>query len=458
MQSGAGPSRERPAPIRRLMIAAAAVFAAGAVEGLRRVYVLGDDGFATSLAAVIAAAAAGVLAGLALRGTRPEPAGPVEPVPAIDPRAVVELANDAIVSVDGGGRIIAFNPAAEDTFGYDVDEIIGKPLAVLLPESARAGHGAHMAAFAAAGEDSRPMGARAPIAGRRRDGSLFPCEASISCLRTGDGPLFTAIVRDVTERAKAEDALRAAKRAAELSDRAKSDFLAAMSHELRTPLNAVLGFSQLLEMDLADGRLAAEYGDYVHGIIGGGNRLLASVNDILDIADFHAGRTALRDQTVDLTLVAKAVIRRNRDAAAGAGVSLADDLPPAPVLLRGDAGRIEQLLNNLVGNAIKFNKPGGRAAIEAHRADGGGAVIAVADDGIGMDETQHAAALAEFGQGDRSLARRYEGAGLGLPLALRIAQAHGATLDIQSAPGAGTTVFVTFPADRVVPPGAGAPP
>lgn len=441
-----------------MLIAAVSVFAVSAVVCVHRIYVLQRDGLLTHLAIVAAAVAAGAIIGLISRIFRPEPMGQADPLPVIDPRAVVELANDAIISVDSSGRIIAFNPAAEDTFGYDADEIVGEPLAVLLPESVRAEHGANMAAFAAAGEDSRPMGARAPIAGRRRDGSLFPCEASISCLQTGDGPLFTAILRDVTERVKAEGDLRAAKLEAELSNRAKSDFLAAMSHELRTPLNAVLGFSQLLAMDLADGRLGPQYGEYVGGIIGGGNRLLASVNDILDMADFQVGRAALRDKPMDLTSTVKRVIRHNRDAAAAAGVSLGVDLPPAPAWLRADPGRIEQLLNNLVGNAVKFNARGGSASIEIHGADDGGVVLAVADDGIGMDEAQQSVALSEFGQGDQSLSRRYEGAGLGLPLAVRIAQAHGAELKIRSAMGSGTTVSVIFPADRVLaePPEQGA--
>jgi PAS domain S-box-containing protein len=405
-----------------------------------------SEGHVFVLAAALVAAAVAAFLGMA----PPLASATARGLRAPSAQGIVDLADEAIVSVDGWGRVVGFNPSAEAAFGYDADEILGHSLDLLLPKEARADHAKQMAAFAAGGESGRPMGRRREISGRRRDGTVFPCEASILFQETRDGPMFTAILRDVTERRRREDELREAKRAAELSDRAKTEFLSMMSHELRTPLNAILGFSHLMAMDMDDGKLDPAYRDQVDAIAQSGERLLELIGNMLAIADMEAGRCVLHEETVSIGPLIDSVTTISGGQAERGEVGLVADVAAELPALEVDPARLKQALTNLVSNGIKFNRPGGRVTVAARPGADGGLVLSVSDDGAGMAPAEQAAALDLFGQVDRSTTRAHEGAGLGLPLAQRIAEAHGATLALDSAPGQGTTVTLTFPPERVV--------
>jgi signal transduction histidine kinase len=246
----------------------------------------------------------------------------------------------------------------------------------------------------------------------------------------------------------AVDELRAAKERAELADRTKSEFLANMSHELRTPLNAILGFAEVLR-DAIMGPLDTRYRSYAADIHGSGQHLLDVINDILDLSKIEVGRLELREDSVALRDIADACRRVIEAKAATAGVALvftvADDLP----LIDADTTRLKQVLLNLLSNAIKFTPSGGCVTISAW-AEASGLVIAVADTGIGMRAQDIPIALEPFRQIDAVLNRRYEGTGLGLPLAKRLIELHGGTIEIDSAPGRGTTVRVRLPALRII--------
>jgi PAS domain S-box-containing protein len=264
-----------------------------------------------------------------------------------------------------------------------------------------------------------------------------------------EGPYLLGIITDTTLQKRAESELRSAKFAAEAANRSKSSFLANMSHELRTPLNAIIGFSEVIK-DAVFGVDHERYRNYAEDIFHSGGHLLKLINDILDISKIDAGKYHLNEEACDLSESVSAALRFVRDAASGGGVTLHDDVSLALPLLKADLRSITQIVTNLVANAVKFTAPGGRIEIAATNVDGC-LSISVADTGIGMKPSDIPLALAPFQQLDSAWERRYEGTGLGLPLTKALLKLHGASLQIDSEPGCGTTVTARFPAERTIP-------
>jgi signal transduction histidine kinase len=259
---------------------------------------------------------------------------------------------------------------------------------------------------------------------------------------------WVTLFTDLTDRKHAEDALRDAKETAEIANRTKSEFLANMSHELRTPLNAVIGFSEIIHNQLFGPIEEKRYVDYARDIHSSGTHLLQVINDILDISKAEAGKVDLRETQIDLggTLAACARLMAPRAEAAQVRVSI--EVAPDVPLLSADEQRVRQIVLNLLSNSVKFTPPGGRVRITATLEKNGGVAVGVADTGIGMRAQDIPRALEPFGQIDSALARRFEGTGLGLPLSRKLAELHGGTLTIESAPNRGTTAIVRFPPAR----------
>jgi signal transduction histidine kinase len=237
--------------------------------------------------------------------------------------------------------------------------------------------------------------------------------------------------------------------AAAAANLAKSSFLAAMSHELRTPLNAIIGFAEILAVELLGPLGHKRYREYAADIRGSGIHLLALINDILDISRIDAGDTRLEEESIDLQQLIAQTLRMIGPQAAAARVVLESELSPVLPVIRGDKRRLRQVLINLLANAVKFTPAKGRIVIRAGYR-GGAVTIAVQDTGIGIAEQDIPRALERFGQVDARLSRKYEGVGLGLPLAKKFVELHGGTLTLDSAPKIGTTVTVTLPASRIV--------
>jgi signal transduction histidine kinase len=254
---------------------------------------------------------------------------------------------------------------------------------------------------------------------------------------------------DVTEARAAEVELRRAKEAAEAANQAKSRFLATMSHELRTPLNAVIGFSDTLLREAANPS-RARVAEFAQQINDAGRQLLGLINSILDVARIESGRFDLASDKVDVGRLVRLCARQSDAAAQAAEIALVidvpDDLPP----IRADERRLQQVLNHLLSNAVKFTEAGGTVSIGASRDESGGLVLFVRDTGIGIPEEDLDRVFEPFTQLDSSLARRFQGAGLGLYVSRALVAGHGGELVLRSAPGQGTTAEIRLPADRLI--------
>ena len=255
--------------------------------------------------------------------------------------------------------------------------------------------------------------------------------------------------RDITEQVQAERLLLETKEAAEAANMAKSQFLANMSHELRTPLNAIIGFSESLELGIR-GPLQPEQVEYIRLIHQSGAHLHDVINDILDLAKVDAGKFELRDEEgVDPTAIVESTLTLMWSHAVASGISLSTDIENELPPLTCDSTRFKQILLNLISNALKFTEEAGTVVVAVHRGPEGSVVFEVRDTGPGMTADEIEIALQPFGQIDAGHTRQFEGTGLGLPLAQRLAELHGGSVRIESTKGRGTTVSITLPAWRV---------
>jgi two-component system cell cycle sensor histidine kinase PleC len=253
---------------------------------------------------------------------------------------------------------------------------------------------------------------------------------------------------DITELKRREVAVLEAKEAAEVANRAKTTFLAHMSHELRTPLSAVLGFAELIAREI-NGPIGNErYLQYARDIHTAGEHLLGVIDGILDISRVEAGALELSSAPVDCAELIDVTTRLVREHAAKLGLTIEVSVPADLPRLQGDRRRLRQVLINLLSNAVKFTPAGGAIRVAAER-DGGGLVLRVGDTGIGMAAAEIGEALTPFKRLDNELTRRHDGTGLGLPLAKTLVELHDGILEIDSAPGRGTTVACRFPPGRV---------
>ncbi len=259
---------------------------------------------------------------------------------------------------------------------------------------------------------------------------------------------FILLLSDFTEVKAREERLKEASEQAQAANKAKTTFLANMSHELRTPLNAIIGFSEILNGQFFGAIGNEKYIEYSGNILNSGKHLLEIINSVLDLAKSESSKLLLDPAEVDLNDIIESCADMMRDQCGKAQLDFRVVVPPTPLVIMAEAAKLRQIFLNLLSNAVKFTDPGGRIDLAVRTLANGGAQIRVTDTGIGMSESEIQIALEPFAQVDTRLARRYEGAGLGLPLTKALVELHGGTLSIESVPGVGTIVIVRLPKDR----------
>jgi signal transduction histidine kinase len=387
---------------------------------------------------------------------------------------VVRSAMDAIAIFDHQGMVTTFNAAAERMFGVSARDAVGSPVNRFFPppldadaldqlrEAANRGDVAHAegtnALAAASLAPLRPLS----LTGLRTTGEQFPIEASVSGLDQGGSRTYTLIVRDVSERVAAEEALReqalSLERSAaelkalneELNRRqteleramtARSRFYASMSHELRTPINAILGYTTLL-LENIYGALNEKQTEGIQRTHKAAKHLLELVNDVLDLSKIEAGKVDLRPQPVTFPALIEDLFVTVRPLADQHGSPLALEQEGESIRIVSDPRRVRQILLNLLSNAIKFGA-GKPVKIGVWRAEDGGAVIEVVDQGVGIASADTERIFQEFVQLGKT--QLQDGTGLGLPISRRLAEMLRGKLDVTSEPGKGSTFRLSLP-------------
>ena len=294
-------------------------------------------------------------------------------------------------------------------------------------------------------------GGRALLIGNQTESNIH------RAFETGDRELVEAalsVYSEVLQRKLGEIALRQAKLAAEEASNVRSRFLATLSHELRTPLNSIIGFSELLLDQGARARATEQHDEFLREILESGQGLLSLVNEILEFSTLSHAQPVVRLDWVSAGRLLQSSMGTFRSEIARRGTTMRL-IPPAPGLqLRVDYDRFRRILHNIIGNAIKFTAADGEITVGIELMADGAAAVVVSDDGIGMREKDIERAFEPFVQIDNTLARRFKGSGLGLPIARQLAEAHGGALLIASVFGQGTTVTVTLPSGSVADAGA----
>ena len=256
---------------------------------------------------------------------------------------------------------------------------------------------------------------------------------------------YSSLLGDAVLRHRTHMAEQSARIESELASKVKSEFVSNMSHELRTPLNTIIGFSKLLAEQERRKLQNAEIVQYSQLINDAAGHLLAVINDILDISKIQSGKFTLNSQDVPVDEVLTASLSSFQALARDAGVSLEQRIEPELPFVRGDGVKLRQIFTNLIGNAIKFTRPGGVVTIKGSRLADGSIMVTVSDNGIGMTDDEVNVAMMPFGQVDGGRNRLREGAGLGLPIAKALVELHGGRLMLRSEKNVGTVVTVMFP-------------
>lgn len=360
-----------------------------------------------------------------------------------------DLAPNAVIVVDANGCFVDVNPAAEKIFGFNKNEILGKDMAVhIVPEHMRDNHSAGMARLQATGE-TRIVGRRIEVPALRKSGEEFQLELLIQQIGTPEEPVFIGFANDLSQHIAAFEEMSNQEQEAKRSSQAKSVFLANMSHEIRTPLNGMLGMtSLLLETNLDPKQL-----DYLKTLRSSGQDLLTLINDILDFSKLESGQLQLEENSFSLRNLVEETIELFWPQATKRGLALsyATRTVSADMVL-GDAGRLRQILNNFISNALKFTDHGGvLVELDSVKSDQDmiELELAVSDTGPGIPESKQSFVFDRFSQLEQSNSREFEGAGLGLAICRQLAELMGGDVGVVSDGQSGSKFFarISFKAD-----------
>jgi two-component system sensor histidine kinase/response regulator len=356
---------------------------------------------------------------------------------------ILAATNDAFIGMDADGIVTEWNPAAERLLGWPAAEALGRRLSeTIIPQRYREAHEEGLRRYLETGHGP-VIGQRVELAAQHRDGNELPIELSVFVTVADGKQRFNAFVHDVSEHKRLTSELERARDAALDASRMKSDFLATMSHEIRTPMNGVIGMTGLL----LDTELDPEQREYAEIVRSSGEALLTIINDILDFSKVEAGKLDLEVVDFDLLALVEEVADLLAPRAHAKALELATlvrpDVPPA---VRGDPGRLRQILLNLLSNAVKFTDAGEvvvRATASEPTDQGVQVRFEVSDTGIGIDPAEVGRLFEPFSQADSSTTRTHGGTGLGLAICRRLVELLGGDLTVESQPGEGSTFAFT---------------
>jgi len=360
---------------------------------------------------------------------------------------IVSTSLDAVIAVDIEGRVIEFNEAAEKTFGYSRDEIMGQKMSDrIVPEKYHAAHETGMSRYIETRERRVVGQGRVQLEAKHKSGRVFPVELSIASADGPDGEIFVSYLRDISARIAKQEELVKARDEAVAGERAKANLVAVMSHEMRTPLNGIVGALELLkttDLDKTQSSMTEVMGTSA-------DMLLQHVNNVLDMSRLEAGAAETIKRPFDPVAVTNELLGSLRMSAKDHGNTLAlNVLDPDFNLVLGDPGKLRQILTNLVGNAIKFTKHGTiTVEIEPHMPEGQWE-LRVLDEGIGISDQDQERIFDDFVTLDPSYTRAQEGTGLGIGIVRRLLEHLGGEIGVESELGAGSVFWVRLPTNVI---------
>ena len=371
-------------------------------------------------------------------------------------RAILLASMDAVINFSSKGEVLMWSRGAEDILGYTESEIVGESFERLFPEDMR--------------EELRELIKKARIEGfarqselkmRRKDGKVIDVEMTLTSLGKQG---FTAIVRDITERKKYEEMLKKSRDAyfnmlqdlekahEELKiaynelreiDRVKTDIISNVSHELKTPLTVARGFIELALGEVKNGNIR----EYLQLAVEALDRQTHIIDDLVKVAEIHRGEASLNLELASIERLIREAVERKRDMAERHKVKIYVEVDKRLPQVKVDVMGIKHVLNNLIDNAIKFNKPRGEVRIKASVLSTGFIVVCVEDTGIGIEKHLLEKVFEPLFQVDSSTTRKYPGTGMGLALAKRMVELHGGTIWAESEPGKGSKFCFTLPVE-----------
>ena len=375
-------------------------------------------------------------------------------------RHLLENAHDGIIIVNEKGIIEFANRQVETTFGYSPGELANQSYEILIPEQYREVHREHYAAFMRKPE-ARDMGSGVDLYGKRKDGTVFAVEISLSPIKVDSKVMVTAIIRDISERKKLErerqDLLARetdARHQAERASQVKDEFLATLSHELRTPLATILSWAQVIRMAKPDVGKAQQAMAMIEKSAKDQSQL---IDDLLDVSRIQAGKLLLELRELQAAECVVAALDSVRHSAEEKSITIETAFDPSACPVMADSGRLEQVFRNLLTNAIKFTPPGGKITVRSERkSDPERLEIAVEDTGKGINPEFLPYLFTRFMQEDSSAKRVFGGLGLGLSIVKKLVEMHEGTVTAYSAgQGKGAVFTVTLPCARHSPPDSG---
>src|SRR5258706_3584324 len=351
-------------------------------------------------------------------------------------RAFSESANDAIIAADSRGNIIYFNPSAERIFGHRTQDVIGKPLILLMPERFHKACETGIARFLSSGQ-GRVIGKTVEVTGRRKDESEFSMELSLAIWKTDRDTFFSCIARDITERKRAQEDLENTATALAGSNKELEQFAYVASHDLQEPLRMITSYTTLLGKRYA-GKLDKDADEFIGFAVDGAKRMQCVINDLLTFS--RVGTRGKDLAPTDCEAVLAKTLHTLHFAAQASGATITHDKLPT---VMGDETQIGQLLQNLIGNGLKYHNSERPAIHIGARQDGASWLFSFTDNGIGIDPQYSETIFVIFQQ--LHTRQEYEGTGIGLAVCKKIVERHGGKIWVDSTPGQGSTFSFTLP-------------